>query len=245
MAGIQNNRYFNDPAIGQAFSNLAGLFGPPSGSDLAGYAAASAKKEEASRLAEFFSYAKDPTYSRETADRLNYAINGNANNTYYNVDKDAETQRYGYDRTFDASRLNNADDNARALTTNRADNARAFANARYGALGANQVLPDLPQSVAELYGVPAAVGQTGIITLNPGEQATLPDGRVMSGAVKPLTEGEVKGAERQRLAQSGQLTDQMLIDSIVGSETPVEAVGADGKPIYKSPGAAVREGAQP
>ena len=37
---IVSNRYYNDPNIGQAFSNLAGAFAPPSGSELSGYASA-------------------------------------------------------------------------------------------------------------------------------------------------------------------------------------------------------------
>ena len=98
MAGIQNNRYFNDPAIGQAFSNLAGLFGPPSGSDLAGYAAASAKKEEAARLAELFNTAKDPNVQQAVFDRLGQATGQWTPSTgYYGVDSTAATARRGQD----------------------------------------------------------------------------------------------------------------------------------------------------
>ena len=42
----------------------------------------------------------------------------------------------------------------------------------------------------------------------------------------------------------GTLTDTMLLDGILGDNAPVKTVGPDGKPIYTTPGAAARTGAQ-
>ena len=39
---ISSSKFYNNESLGQAFSNLQSLFAPPSGSDLAGYAAAKA-----------------------------------------------------------------------------------------------------------------------------------------------------------------------------------------------------------
>lgn len=305
---IQQSRFYNDPALGQAFNNIAQMFAPPSGSDLAGYASVKAKKEEAERLALAFGYRNDPDYNREMADRIG-VLSGlyTPNQSYYGVDQGNATQRYGYDRTYQASRENNTADNARALQTNAADNARAvqtndtdnaraFAQTRYGAISKDAVLPELPSSVADMYGLPASGVVSGNIAAAPGERIVTPDGRTIEGAAKPLSESEVKGTilqsltpeerraiglkegavtlsegqiasmpdgstlrgapkplseqewraqQNERLRQSGQLSDQMLVDAVLGDKTPVQAVGSDGKGRFMSPGAAVREGAQP
>ncbi|MBP2442830.1 hypothetical protein [Rhizobium leguminosarum] len=233
MSSIVANRHFNNPELGAAFSNLASMFGPVSGSDLAGYATAKAKKEEANRMAEFFNYAHDPNYNREMADRLNYAINGNANNTFYNVDQGNATTRRGQDVAAQTS-----------VSNNKADNAERFAATRYGPLNANQTLPDLPTSVASMYGVPGSSDQHGAVVLNPGETATLPGGQFYSGQAKPLSETEWQAQQNERLLQSGQLSDQMLLDAITGKEAPVMAVSPTG-PKYMTPGAATRTGAEP
>lgn len=221
---VQTNRYYNDPALGAAFSNLAGMFAPPSGADLSGYATAAAKKEEAARLAELFNYAKDPAVQQDVFDRLGQATGQwTPAQGYYGVNVGAQT-----------SRANNAADNQRALQTNAADNERALRAAAmenqrsaitslYGSLAPGEIAPAVPADIAGLVGLP------GI------------DQR--AGAPKPLTESEFKAQQQQRLLESGQLNDQMLLDTILGAETPVQAVGPNGEPMFMSPGEAVRTGA--
>jgi hypothetical protein len=238
---IQNSRYYNDPAIGQAFSNLAGMFGPPSGSDLAGYATAKAKKEEASRLAQIFSYANDPTYNREMADRL-LTLGGVVAPTqsYYSVDQGNATTRRGQDIGAQTLTANNAADNTRQLEQTRLQQTGETTRSMLAPVGQGATR-FVPGSIADLYGVPET--QTGVVNVGQGETATLPGGQVITGQAKPLTEEQVKGGERERLTNSGLLTDQMLVDAIVGKETPVKIV-RDGKEVYASPGAAVRAGAE-
>ncbi len=258
---VTQNRYFNDPALGQAFSNLASAFGPPSGSDLAGYASAKAKREEAGRLAELFNYAKDPTYDQGLADRM--AVLGGLytpNSSYYAVNLGDQTTRRGQDVTASTSRANNAADNVRALEdrrlqelaamerlgvtdataryghdqdyrasreNNTADNSRALEAARMTnttdvtktllgpvAEGATRFVPP---SIADMYGLPAT--QSGNIAAAQGETITTPDGRVISGAAKPLTDAELKAqilsglpANEQRAAALGSVN----VENIVG-----------------------------
>jgi hypothetical protein len=270
----QPNRYYNDPNLGAAFSNLAAAFAPPSGSDLAGYATAAAKRQEAARLAEFYNYAKDPNYSREMADRLGIGVGAfGPNQSYYSVDQSNLTSRannqysadqslagtkYTSDNAYKASTENNAADNTRAITTNAADNTRAITTnaadntqksiaALYGPLNANQSTPVIPSDVAGLVGLPEAIpARRGIVTLNQGERATLPDGQVFNGAAKPLTETELAAQQQAKLVEDGVITQQQLADAITGKNNPVQTVGPDGKtPIYMTPGAATRTNAQP
>lgn len=235
MGSIKRNPLATDPYLQQGLDNLSKLFAPPNSGDIANYAKAKAIREEADRLSANYSYASDPNYNREQADRLNYAVNGNANNTFYKVDQADATQRYGLDLGARTE-----------LEKQRLSDARAFAEKRYGPIGENQILPDMPASVADYYRLPASDAQTGIITLQPGEQATFPNGRVLKGADKPLNESEWEAAQRERLRLAGSLTDEMMLDTINGKQTPVQVMGPDGKtPRYVTPGQAVREGLRP
>lgn len=150
MPSIQQNRYYNDPALGAAFSSLAQAFAPPSGSDMAGYAAASAKKAEAQRLADLFANAQSPDFNQAVFDRMGQAAGAWTPATgYYGVDTNAATARRGQDITASTALSTNSADNARALeqtligdrtnrrgqditantslTNNAADNTRALA----------------------------------------------------------------------------------------------------------------------
>ena len=254
MASVPN-KFYNDPALGQAFSNLAAAFAPPAGSDLAGYATAAATKQKADRLSKIFQYADNPDFTWNQADR--YGVLGGLftpNQTMESVDRNNATQRYGYDTQASSSRANNAADNTRALAANRADNARALEQTRLGNtkdIATTLLAPVpaggtrfVPASIADMYHLPAT--QSGNIAAQPGEHITTPDGRTIEGAPKPLSETEWHAAQDERLRQNGGITDQMLIDAVAGERSPVQAVGPDGKtPVFMSPGAAVREGAQP
>lgn len=285
---VTSNRFYNDPSLGAAFSNLANIFAPPSGSDLAGYAGAKAKQEEAARLAELFNYAKDPNYDQGLADRMGVLGGLYApTQSYHAVNLGDATTRRGQDVTASTSRANNAADNIRALQerelmeaaamerlgitdatdrrgqnitahtsmfNNRADNARALDVARMAnttditqsllAPVGQGATRHIPPSIADMFDLPAT--QAGNIAAAPGETIVTPDNGTIMGVPKPLSEAEQKAVERQGLIASGQLTDQMLVDTIVGAETPVQVVGPDGKtPQFSTPGAAVRTGAQP
>lgn len=231
---IRPNRSYNDPALGQAFSNIAQMFAPPGGADLAGYATARAKGEEADRLGALYSYAQGPNFDQSTFDRMGQAAGQwNPSNGYYGVDTAATTARRGQDVTA-----------ATTLEQQRIQNAGALElqNAAPVILNTGQVahLPGQTQAATgfggQLY---------GNIEAAPGEMITTPDGRVIAGTPKPLTLPEQEAAERQALISRGLLTDDMLIEGIMGERAPVQAVGPEGSPVYMTPGAAARTGAAP
>jgi hypothetical protein len=214
---VVGNRYYNDPALGQAFSNLAAAFGPPSGGDLAGYATAKAKREEASRLAQLFDYASDPNYDQGTADRM--AVLGGLytpNSSYYAVNLGDQTTRRGQDVVAGTSRANNAADNARALEVARGANTTSITNTLLGPVGEGATR-FVPPAIADMYGLPPV--QAGNIAASQGERITTPDNRVIEGAAKPLTDAELKAqilsglpVNEQRAAVLGQTN----VENVVG-----------------------------
>ena len=89
--------------------------------------------------------------------------------------------------------------------------------------------------------------------MNEGQRAFLPRRTaeatellaVLEGVPSRPSETQWRAAQNQRLLDSGQLTDEALLDAILGSQTPVKALDGSGRPVFMSPGAAVREGARP
>lgn len=256
MPTIKNSGYFNSPAFAQAASNLSALFEPPSGADAAGWATANAKRDEASRLKQFFDYRTDPNFDQQQFDRLGVASGAyEPDKSYYSVDQGNATTQRGQDVTAATSRSNNAADNVRAIedrqmqeaaamqrlgvtdatsrSNNTADNERALEVGRIGSLadlykpiGEGELRPEMPPQIASRFGV----------------EGGLP---AVQGNPKPRSETEVQGGLVQQMRDAGLITDEMVTDRYAGDKTPVEAVGTDGKPQFMSPGAAVRTGAQP
>ena len=227
---VRPNGFFNSPAFAQAAANLGSLFEPPSGADAAGWAAANATREKAARLAAQFAYASDPTFNQQVFDRRNIADGAYTPlQSYYAQDQNDATARRAQDVTAQTSLATNAADNQRALQTNAADNERAMSAAVLGAATAPVAEGAIrPAFDPKQYGV------------------NVPAVPQFAGRVAPLTEPQQKAIERQKLISTGQLTDDMLLEGILGGQTPVQAVGPDGKtPQFMSPGAAVRTNAQP
>lgn len=232
MAGIQSNRFYNDPALGQAFSNLAGLFGPPSASDTAAYAAASAKKEEAARLAELFNYAKDPNVQQAVFDRLGQATGQWTPSTgYYGVDTTAATARRGQD-------IGAATELQKQRLANEGELAKLYASPVSVAENATVYLPG---ATADAAGLPRAL--TGQTSVGQGETVYRADGSTLNGAVKPLTDSEVKGGilaglpanEQRAAALSG-----VPVENVVGSNGLPEIImrsDAVGRQPYFNKGA--------
>lgn len=223
---IRPSPYFNSPAFASISSNLAGLFEPPSGTDVAGYATADAKRAETNRLAQLFDYSQAKDFDQQRFDRMGAATGQwTPSQGYYAVDQGNATQRYGYDRTFEASRLNNADDNARALAERQMQESGLMERQHASPIILNQ-------------------GQRAFLPAQTAEATELM--QILDGAAKPLSETEWTAQQNQRLLDNGRLTDQDLLDAITGDNTPVKAIDPRTKqPAFMTPGAATRLGAQP
>lgn len=244
---IKSNIYLNDPSLQAAAANLAGLFQPPSGAEVANYALADERRAKMNQLAWLFDNPDDPTASKRSALT---GVQG------YGQTPDGFT--YNVDRGYQASTENNIRDNDRALAERRMiedaatsrlsvpdvndrykvdseaavsrgnnlrDNQAKTITTLLNPLDPGQIRPEVSEEFMKLLGMSAI------------DQA--------AGALKPLSETEFKAQQQQRLVDSGKLTDTDLVDIIMGERQPVQALGADGKPFYLSPGAAVRERAQP
>ena len=215
---IVGNRYYNDPALGAAFSNLAAAFGPPSGADLNGYANAAATRADAERRAQLFTQAGASDFNQSAFDRRAVAAGlYNPNQSYYSVDLGDATARRGQDITAQTTRSTNAADNDRALM-------EAIIGAATDPVSQGAIRPGFNPTD---FGVNAPA---------------VPE---FAGSVAPLSETQWAASQNQRLLDAGTLTDDMLLDAIVGERTPVRAVNAEGNEIFASPGAAVRQGMTP
>jgi len=208
---IRSNRHYNNPAIGAAFSNLASIFAPPSGSDLAGYANASATNAQSARIAELFA---DPNLSdwdkkAIAAGLYNptqsfYAQDQNNATAQRGQDITAGTARYGFDTQAATSRANNAADNERALATNVLDNQRSAIGSLFGPLNQGQVAPAVPQEFMDILGLPSV------------------DERV--GAPKPLSE-----TEHNASVLAGMPLEQQ--QAVAFGSTPIEQIVMGDGPI--------------
>src|SRR4051812_18048572 len=126
---IKANRYYNDPAMAQAAANLTDLFGPPSGSDESGYASARQTDLETDQRQALWDFLKDPNADMQLADRES-VIAGlyHPDQSYYSVNVNADTTKYGYDTQAETSRSNNVADNIQLAANNAADNVQSGAN---------------------------------------------------------------------------------------------------------------------
>lgn len=189
--------FYNNPAFGQAASNIAAMFAPPSGADASGWASAKAKQDEAQRLKWLFDNYGDPSASQRSALTGVQTYGATPEGFKYNVDEGNATQRYGYDTQAATSLTNNAADNARAIQTNTLDNQRSAIGTLFQPLNPGQVRPDVPADFMDALGLPEAAA--------------------VAGAPKPLSETEVKGGLIQGL-------DPELQAAIAFGSTPVENI---------------------
>ncbi|GJE60277.1 hypothetical protein [Methylobacterium trifolii] len=199
-----------------SFDSIAKLFAPPTAQEL--YVSQKAQNERASgsRLTELYRDAADP-----------------------NVNPVAFANRAGIAGAFAPNQSLEAVDrnNRTTLSTNAADNARALQQTtlqQQGDTTRTMLAPVgqgatrfVPPTIASAFGVPQQ--QTGVVELNQGQQATLPDGRTLAGANKPLSIDEVKAAVFGQMP-----TDQQ--QAITFGSTPTPSVQTpDGPRITTAP----------
>lgn len=185
---IRTNSYYANPALATAFNNLASVFATPTGADVLGYTKASAEREKASRLAELFANPNDPNF-----DRKNIAVgNYTPVQSFYAQNQNDTTTRRGQDVTAGAQRDVARINNEGALS-------RLYAAPIVVSDGQNAVLPQQTQAAT---GLPQVIG--GNVTVGQGQRVVRPDGSMVEGAPKPLTDTEMKAAIIGRLPESEQ-----------------------------------------
>lgn len=199
-------RYFNSPGIASAMSNLASAFAPPGADEVLGWAKANALRDEEARKTAMWEAAGGNVDLQAAILEL-YT----PNQSFYAVDQSNATTRRGQDIDATVAREKFAADNDRALK-------EALIGLGNTKLGHGDAMPGVPPELAEALGLPAFPAQTGA---------------ALGAPQAPLSETEVKGAERQRLHNSGLLTDDMLVQEIMGS-TPVETVLTEDGPRFAS-----------
>lgn len=201
-------RQWNDPAIGQAFGNLAQMFAPPGGSDMAGFAQARLSNQEAEQLAALFDYAQQTEgFDQGLFDRKAIAAGRyNPNQSFYSVDQADATARRGQDIGMQ--------------TQLGVQGMRNDQSGREAVLGA-VVNPQGRQAIdQDMLG--AIFPQLGGVGFD------------AAGPVAP-TEAQVRGSDRQRLTDSGALSDEMLVAEVMGN-TPVENIATPEGPrtVYRT-----------
>lgn len=224
---IRGNRY-SDPALGQAFESLAGLFAPMSGQEVAGYSAADLNRQKAlleqqkyEGIASLMSEA-DPTAFDRRAAALGII---NPNQGFGARDMADATQRYGYDQSLAGTRYGADMDYAASTENNVRDNARASQVAAIegltAPLGQGEVSRGLGTDVWGALGIPG-----------------MPATPEFAGAPKPLTKAEVEG---------GLLSDLAATDpdfarwAVGGSKDPIAVLGPEG-PVMMPPDQAAGAG---
>lgn len=225
---------YADPALAQAFNNIASMFAPPSGSDLAGYATAASKRAEDERRLQAWREMTAPTADNAVRDRFGVAAGlFNPSQSYYTVDQNTATTRRGQDvdaaTKLRQTELQQSGETTRTMLAPVGQGATRF----------------VPPALAGTYGVPQQ--QIGVVELKPGEQSVLPDGRVLNGPAPVLGMDQYLAKEAEAARRSGLISDQQIADAVMGKQagTPVQVIGPDGRPRLASPGEAMRTGAQP
>lgn len=207
---------YSNPSLGLAFESLADVFGPPSGSDLYGYTRAGAEREKAQRLSDVYRRATAPGASIDALDLPAIAAGLYAPNASgWAVRTKDETDRRGQD-IGSADNRYNVDSRDRTSRANNADTNRTHVVTTYGAaIPKDAYRPELPKTTADMYGLAPIPAQRGVIAAQPGERNYLPDGSVLEGAPKPLTETELKAKIIAEMPKARQ-------EDIVFGATPVD-----------------------
>lgn len=180
MPRIRSRGPLIDPTqLREGFSNLAQAFAPPTAQEMLAGAKIRETNQKVSQLADLYSIAGGSDVDQARLDRL-AGIAG----------------AYSPNQSLTAVGMNNAT----TLRANTADNERALRQTRMqqdGELTRAMLAPVgaggtrfVPGSIASAYGVPER--QVGVVSLNPGDTATLPDGRTLQGAQKPLTDDQLR-----------------------------------------------------
>ncbi|MGX5775440.1 hypothetical protein [Methylorubrum zatmanii] len=211
MARLRARGALIDPTqLREGFSSLAQAFAPPSAQELLAGAKIRETNQKVQQIADLYAMAGGSDVDQARLDRL-AGIAG----------------AYSPNQSLTAVGMNNAT----TLRANAADNERALTQTRLqqrGELDRAMLAPVaaggtrfVPGSIASAYGVPET--QTGVVSLNPGDRAVLPDGRTLDGAAKPMSEDQLRASILAGLPENERRAWGL-------GSTPVETVQSPGGP---------------
>ncbi|MFC6050118.1 hypothetical protein ACFPYM_20010, partial [Methylobacterium hispanicum] len=210
MPMYRARRGIDTSQIEAGFDSLAKVFAPASPQEILAGQKARESAAQQGRIAELYAMAGQPNVDQPRLDRLA-----------------GIAQLYNPNASLTAVRMNNDT----SVRTNAADNARALQQTRMQQQGeterallapvATGASRFIPERIANIYGVPQT--QTGVVELNQGQTATLPDGRTLAGAPKPLSMDEVKAAVFQGMPIEQQ-------QAATFGNTPLQTVMGEGGP---------------
>lgn len=243
---FRRNAAYNDPAIGQAFDNLASMFAPPKATDALAWTKARAEREQADRvaggysdLASFFTPEQHAGVRAMGADYLKqypqfdmYRRAGETNDPA-SLDSRAYAVFGNAGNTFAGRREAEAAATGRTQSEQSGALAREFAKPIILSEGQTAVLPDQTAAATGLSrmfmgGVKLGQGQT----FTPPQQTGV---GTISGPEKPLTETEAKGKAFSDLRADNAFSMDEL-KAVVFGNTPLQSIStANGPRLVTGP----------
>ena len=193
---IKSSGYYNDPALAQAASNLAGLFEPPSGSDAYGWAQAKKTRQETQALAEYYRLATTPGSDPALMENVGIGADLFDPSQSFTTErmKDA-TERYKQEVASREARAGAVD----VANVNRASNVDTSLLTAVPMGGTRYV----PPAIATERGVDAI--QPGAMTAGANEIIKVPGTDVtIEGPTTPLTMDQAEAAAFQDLPPQSQ-----------------------------------------
>lgn len=213
---VRSNGAYNNEAIASVAGNIAQMFGPPSGSELAAYSTARKNNQQSNIVAQL---AANPEYQGFDQQAI-LADLYDPTQSFTRVNMDDVTNRRGQDITASTSRLNNADTNRTSLISDM-----------FGGLSEGEVRPALPAGIADMYNLPE-------LPQVAGNAKPLSQDQVLGGQTQRLID---QGQINDQMLISTVMGD-VPVENIVGPNGPMiqyrdQAVGAE---PYFNPSAAAK-----
>lgn len=241
--GTKYNRYYNDPNIGMAMSNLASIFAPPDPTDELAYAQAAKARLETQGISDLYGLAADPNADAAALDRLGaatgqwsptsgfgardiasadrrYGVDVGAGVTMRGQDITSGDNRYNTDSVANTSRLNNANTVRGSVISNL-----------FGPLNPGQVRPEVPDELMGAIGLPSVGSVAGM------PEALSTDEVEAQQLLAAIGGGQYGPADAANAAKS-----DINVEQVVGENGPVFATRGDavGQQPYINPGSRPR-----
>jgi hypothetical protein len=238
--GTRMNRHYNNPAIGQAFDNLASVFAPPDATEILAYAQAAKARQETQGLSDLYGMADDPNVDTAVFDRLG-AVTGQWSPTsgFGARDMASADRRYGTDvgagvamRGQDigsADSRYSTDVGARTSLANNQNTVRGSAiGSLFGPVSEGQIRPEVPDEIMGALGLPGIDQVTGLPKAKTQEQV---EGDLLTQAIG----GGLVGPQDAATAFRSDIPIEEIVNA-AGTPEIVNRADAIGKQPYNAPG---------